>query len=211
MAASAPYGAREDLTPIGEAAMNTVTDRRPHLRSAYAQAAALVAGVRPDELGRPTPCTEFDVAALVDHLVFAAHRAARLGRGEVAISAGAAHLEPGAAAAAIRASATEAERAWTDDRLTATITMPWGQVYSGADLVDMYTMELVAHAWDLAAAVGRLDELDESLAEVALDAGRPLVPAEYRGGEMPFAAVVEVPAGAGAYDRLAGFLGRVPA
>jgi hypothetical protein len=34
--------------------------------------------------------------------------------------------------------------------LSSRFTMPWGEEYAGATLVDMYLAELAAHAWDLA-------------------------------------------------------------
>jgi Mycothiol maleylpyruvate isomerase N-terminal domain len=41
----------------------------------------IVSGISADQLDHPTPCPKYDVAALIDHLVEAAHRAAALGRG----------------------------------------------------------------------------------------------------------------------------------
>ena len=38
-------------------------------RSATRRAVVVAEGVRPDQLGLPTPCTEWDVQALLDHLV----------------------------------------------------------------------------------------------------------------------------------------------
>ena len=50
--------------------------------------------------------------------------------------------------------------------------------------------------------------LDPVLAEAVLPTAKRLLPPDHRGGEIPFGPVLEVPAGAPAYDRLAGFLGR---
>lgn len=60
----------------------TATDRRPPLVAAYHHAADVVAGVRSDQLTAPTPCPDYDVAALVDHLVGAGWRAVAVGRGD---------------------------------------------------------------------------------------------------------------------------------
>jgi uncharacterized protein (TIGR03086 family) len=73
-----------------------------------------------------------------------------------------------------------------------------------------YTQELTVHAWDLATALGRADLLDESLAMITEQAARQFVPAELRGGPVPFGPVVDVPPDAGPYARLAGWLGRDP-
>ena len=55
--------------------------------------------------------------------------------------------------------------------------MPWGKVYSGATVVDMYLAELAAHSWDLAAATG---QLDQELAAQALDGARAMLKPEHR-------------------------------
>ena len=57
-------------------------DRRSTLLDSYENAAVIVSGIDADELGHPTPCPQYDVAGLIDHLVEAGHRAAALGRGQ---------------------------------------------------------------------------------------------------------------------------------
>ena len=58
------------------------TDPRPLYDGALAWALGLVRGVRTDQLTLPTPCSEFDVRALLAHLVATPQRAAAVGRGE---------------------------------------------------------------------------------------------------------------------------------
>ena len=58
------------------------SDRRSTLLDSYENAAVIVSGIAADELGHPTPCPNYDVAELIDHLVEAGHRAAALGRGQ---------------------------------------------------------------------------------------------------------------------------------
>lgn len=38
------------------------------------QTGALVAGIRPDQAGLPSPCPEFDLRALVNHSVYDLHQ-----------------------------------------------------------------------------------------------------------------------------------------
>ena len=131
-------------------------DRRITFFAAYENAALIVAGIRAEELGDPTPCPDYDVAGLVDHLVEAGHRAAALGRGQ-APPAGddPPHVELADAPAQLRRAAEEAGRAWGDDsRLSSSFTMPWGEEYTGATLVNMYLAELAAHAWACSSATG---------------------------------------------------------
>jgi Mycothiol maleylpyruvate isomerase N-terminal domain len=47
----------------------TDTDRRADLASNFTHAVTIVAGVSPDQLGDPTPCPDYDVAGLIDHLI----------------------------------------------------------------------------------------------------------------------------------------------
>ncbi len=46
----------------------------------------MIAGVRADQLDLPTPCVEFTVKEILDHLVFVLHRVAKLCRGEEAFA-----------------------------------------------------------------------------------------------------------------------------
>ena len=87
----------------------------------------------------------------------------------------------------------------TDDRLSVTTTMPWGETYGGSTLVDMYLSELVAHAWDLSEATGQTPHCGEDLASAALAAAQAMLRPEYRdmmATGSPFGA--EQPAGDGA-------------
>lgn len=190
------------------------SDHRDQLVTAYEQAAALAEAIPTEALERPTPCAAFDLGTLLGHAVYAARRGVALGRGERlgsddADSAG--PIEPRLAAELLRQAAADAKLAWADDaRLEARIEMPWGEVYSGAMLVDMYLLELVTHGWDIARASGQLERLDESLVPAAMACAKATIAEEYRGGEMPFGPIVEPPPDATAYEQLAAFMGRQP-
>ena len=190
-------------------------DRRTPLLAAYENAAVIVSGITADQVTLPTPCPGYDVAGLIDHLVEAAHRAAALGRGQTPPAGDVSpHLELADAPVQLRRAAGEAAQAWGDDsRLSSSFTMPWGEEYSGATLVNMYLAELATHAWDLALATGQLDRLDPSLAVPALDGARAMITPEYRdrvAPGSPFGAEVPPPPGATAWERLAAFTGRDP-
>src|SRR3954452_24186178 len=57
------------------------TDPRPAFAGAVALAVDTAAAVRPDQLDRPTPCQEYDVRALLGHLLSVLRRVAAVGRG----------------------------------------------------------------------------------------------------------------------------------
>jgi uncharacterized protein (TIGR03086 family) len=102
--------------------------------------------------------------------------------------------------------ADEALKAWADDSaLSSRFTMPWGEEYTGATLVDMYLAELATHVWDLAQATGQLDKLDRALALPALDGARVMIKPQYRDmvePGAPFGAEVTPPPGADDWERL---------
>ncbi len=192
----------------------TTPDRRPALYLAYQQAAEIAAGVDEAQLVEPTPCPDYDVAALVDHLVGASWRAAALGRGEAPGGGEFPHVELADAPDQLGRAGKDAEAAWSDDaRLSATVPMPWGETYTGATLVDMYLAEIAAHSWDLAVATGQLQRLDDGLARTALDGARAMLKPEYRnvmGPGNPYGSEVEPPADATVVEQFAAFMGRPP-
>jgi uncharacterized protein (TIGR03086 family) len=190
-------------------------DRRGTLLEAYENAAVIVSGIDADELGHPTPCPKYDVAGLVDHVVEAGHRAAALGRGQAPPPGDESpHVALSDAPGRLRRAAQQAAQAWGDNSsLSLRHTMPWGEEYTGATLVDMYLAELAAHAWDLARATGQIDKLDPSLAVPALEGARAMIRSQYRdmvGPGVPFGAEVRPAPGADDWERLAAFMGRDP-
>jgi uncharacterized protein (TIGR03086 family) len=191
------------------------SDRRGTLLDSYENAAVIVSGIAADELGHPTPCPGYDVAALIDHLVEAGHRAAALGRGQAPPPGDESpHVELSDAPGQLRSAAEEAAQAWGDDSsLSLRYTMPWGEEYTGATLVDMYLAELTAHAWDLARATGQLGKLAPSLALPALEGARAMIRPQYRNAVepgIPFGTEVSLAPDADDWERLAAFTGRDP-
>src|SRR3984885_11427936 len=59
----------------------TNQDPRPIHARAIAQTEEIVAAVHDDQLGLPTPCTEYDVRALLSHMVGGLNRIAVVGEG----------------------------------------------------------------------------------------------------------------------------------
>jgi uncharacterized protein (TIGR03086 family) len=113
---------------LGEEEQMTDTDRRADLARHFTHAVTIVAGVSPDQLGDPTPCPDYDVAALIDHLIGASWLGVALSRGESPASMEFPHIELADAPDQLRRAGQAAEAAWSDDaRLAATVTMPWGR------------------------------------------------------------------------------------
>lgn len=192
--------------------MTPTTDRRPDLYRAFEHAAGIAEGIQASQMTAHTPCSKYDVAELLDHTVMAAHRTSAIGRGEPVFDAGTPHIKLAEVPDELRRAGQEAVEAWSDDsRLIVDVKMPWGEVYPGSVLVDMYLTEVATHTWDLAAATGQLERLDPSLAGPVLAAATGMLKPEYRNEEgSPFGPEVEAPEGASTWERVAAFMGRQP-
>ncbi|WEO95153.1 TIGR03086 family metal-binding protein [Streptomyces sp. FXJ1.172] len=189
------------------------TDPRPLYTRATEQAAALIGSVRPEDLTRPTPCSEFDVRGLLSHVVGGTRRIAVVGEGGdgLAVDPSAEGVGDDGWAAAYDEVRARVLKAWeSDERMTGLVRVPWGEVPGHAALAG-YVMEIVTHTWDLAEALGHPRELDPELAEFSLANARRVLPdSRPRDERTPFDTRREAAADAGAYDRLAAWLGRTP-
>jgi uncharacterized protein (TIGR03086 family) len=186
----------------------TTPDTRPLLGQALDQTGQLIHGTDPVDVSRPTPCDDWDVAALNSHLLAVVRRI-----GAILDGADPADL-PRTLVSNDIAADWDRERAVTDtvlaadDVLDRVVTVPWGTV-TGWQAIGSWAGELVTHAWDLAVSTGRVDELDDALAVAVLPGVRQFIPTE-RGAHIPFAPVVEVGADATAYEQLVAWEGRDP-
>ncbi len=154
-----------------------------------------------------TPCSEFLVKDLFEHLVMVLRRTAAIGRGEHWSSVDQEAQDSGWAES-YRAAAHEVMEAWTDAaKLEQVYEVPWGEV-PGAPLMYTYTAELAVHGWDVAAATGAEFTIDDDLLRAPLMAAQ-FIPADGRGTpEMPFDPVVDPGAGAPVLLQIAGWMGR---
>jgi len=169
--------------------------------------ADLMDGVRDDQFADATPCDDFSVKDLLDHLVLVMQRVAVIGEGKHFSEASEETANrDGGHADAFRAAAGDVHRAWTDRaKLGQLYDVPWGQL-PGAAALFTYTAELATHGWDLAHATGQELSIDDDLLAGALMAAK-MLPADDR-EEMPFGPVVDPGADAPALLQIAGWFGR---
>lgn len=187
-------------------------DPRPLFFRAADQAERVVDAVPLDRLGEPTPCAEFDVRTLLGHFVSVMRRIDTVGRGghPFDVPHVTTDVPDDRLAEAFRDARAAVEKTWSEDAvLDATLTLPWGEM-PGRFALGGYVTELATHTWDVATAAGDPAALDPGIAEAALESARMMLPAEPRGGDVPFGPVVDVPGDAGAYDRLVAWMGRRP-
>ncbi len=169
----------------------------------------LIAGITPGQWSRPTPCTDWDVRALVTHVTHGNHLFA------AALADGASPPEPERAeaddnddpVAAFRDSAEAVVAAFArPGALARTVQVPFGTV-PGAVAVHLRLTEVLVHGWDLAQATGQDAAFPEDLAEQELAFTRDAL-AALPPGRSPFAPPTPAPDSAPALDRLAACLGR---
>lgn len=165
--------------------------------------------VTPDCLTRPTPCRDWDLRALLDHLndsLLALHEAAAIGR--VFPDAGDYAGEPSAdPVALLRDRATRLLGAWPAPVPRKEISVG-GLELTTAIVTTTGAFEVAVHGWDVTRACGQDRLIPATLAEELLDISPLLVTRADRPAR--FAAPVELPHGAAAGDRLVAFLGRRP-
>jgi uncharacterized protein (TIGR03086 family) len=175
------------------------------LDRAAAVADSVIAGVKPDRLDNPSPCTEWSVREVVNHLVTGNMVFISMLTGAPRPDRSVDHLGDDPLAAfrdtfqALRAGFAG------EGVLDKTYPTPFGPG-PGSLLVEMRTTEMTVHSWDIARGSGQSTDLDPGLAESRLASLRAALPADRTGS--PFGPEQPAPAGATAADRLAAFAGR---
>jgi len=164
------------------------------LQRALTQAADLLDGVTEADLERPTPCTEWDVRRLANHVIAAPRVFVTMlqgappgwnGREDYTVHLG----------QELRTRGNALINLW---RETSAETM--------AD-PDWHAAEIAVHTWDLAHALGRSTaELDQSVAQRALVAMDRILGPVRKG--RAFADARSAPEGSDAYTHLAAYAGR---
>lgn len=168
-----------------------------------------VRAITDDDWLRPTPCTEWSVHDLLNHLVAEQLWVPSLLSGatmdEVGDRFDGDQLGPNPHAA-WRAAAGTARGAWLEpDVLERTVHLSFGDA-PASDYGWQMTLDLAVHGWDLAVAIGVNDEIADELAGVLLAEFEPQI----RGwqGAGIFAPPLDPPQGASNQTRLLALLGR---
>ena len=196
--------------PIPETAGEELPDARPALMEAADAAAALFVATDEADFAKPTPCEEFNVGELLDHLVLVARRLTAMAREEPWHVVQPEAIAKEQRVAEMTKAVDELRSVWASpDRLGVMMEAPFATL-PGAAIAAVYTGEFLTHAWDLAAATGRAVSLSESTLHVGLDAIQ-FVPAEGRDADdMPFGQVVELAEDAPLIEQIVAWTGRDP-
>jgi uncharacterized protein (TIGR03086 family) len=162
-------------------------------------AADMARQVTSEQQHLPTPCSEWDVAALLDHMaggtVYLLHAVGVGGDGS-----------PWPHATAVNECLEVLRRPGALEQKCAS---PAGFEWSVAEATAGTAMDQSIHTWDLAVAIGGDRRLDPELAEALVAMFLPQMPEIGRQAGL-VGPEVSVPAGASAQDRLLGAMGRNP-
>ena len=160
--------------------------------------------VQRDQWAVPTPCTEWDASALVEHVIgfhdFLLLRPLR-------IRANRPRTDPAARWEATRAALFLALD--TEGVLDRATELPGGGQSSPRTMLAALTTDVLVHTWDLARAIGQSPALDPELCAVAYDAAR--ASGAPRDSGMYGAEIRLAEGEADATTRLIAFCGRDPA
>jgi len=177
------------------------------LASAEAALGALQHVLHPisrDELSKSTPCTEYDVMQLTDHLM-----------NSITLLGGAAGAEPpernseDSVERQIVCAARPALDAWHRRGLTDTVTIGTNEI-PATFAVSILSVEFLVHGWDYATATTHPIDVAESLADYVLGLAHKVITPQGR-ATVGFDDPVAVPDDAPPMDRLIAFTGRDPA
>jgi uncharacterized protein (TIGR03086 family) len=192
------------LAPMSEAKL---------VARAVAPLPEIINAIEPSQLGNRTPCADWDVRTLVNHLLFWGPPQVGAGRKELIPPPGdsehEANLTSGDWATALTnhfdslATAWGEPSAWEGNtRLDGSSEMP------AAVIGGMVVGEVVVHGWDLARATGQQPQWDPELLDYLLQEATGMAEQARQMGL--FGPEVTVPASASTVDRILGITGRDP-
>jgi uncharacterized protein (TIGR03086 family) len=175
------------------------------IATAAAKTSAVVARVETDQMSSPTPCTEFDVAALAAHMALPEMSIAAATKSEFSPQP----FDAGAWQVRLRDGLAALPAAWATPGALEGMTNFGSGEMPAAQAASITLMELLIHGWDLAKATGQRFSVDDALGQMVygiVEAGRPA------GTEAGFfGQAVAVPDTASPFDRALGLSGRDPA
>jgi uncharacterized protein (TIGR03086 family) len=158
-------------------------------------------GIADDDLAKQTPCREFDVASLTDHLM-----------NSITVIGGAAGAQTperdqtDSVERQVVLAARPALDAWKRRGLDGNVA--FGSNEAPAKMMaGILCLEFLVHAWDYAAALGREVPAPDSLSDYVMGLARNIITPQGR-TNAGFDDPIEVPDDASALDQLLAFTGR---
>ncbi|HKV22321.1 MAG TPA: TIGR03086 family metal-binding protein [Mycobacterium sp.] len=176
------------------------------LDSAEATLAVLQSALHPiadDDLSKQTPCREFDIAGLTDHLM-----------NSIAVIGGAASAELPERDASdsverqVIAAARPALDAWHRRGLDGTVAFGDSEAPARV-MAGILSLEFLVHAWDYAASLGRSLDVPASLSDYVMEIAQRVITPEGR-SRAGFDDPIDFAADGDSLDKLLAYTGRQP-
>lgn len=193
-----------------------MTEIRALNRRVLETSVAVVSGIKPDQLGSPTPCSEWDLRALLEHMIGQHYGFAAAARGEETDRS---VWEPRALGddpvAQYTEAVTEVTAAFAEEGLLGRrFVIPEiheTMRFPAPSAISFHLLDYVVHGWDVARTIGVTAQYDDDLVAAAL-AVAELIPqgAPRLEPGAQFRPSVSVPEDAAPMDRLIASTGRSP-
>jgi uncharacterized protein (TIGR03086 family) len=177
------------------------------LNQTFDHAHGVIGGVKQGQLNDPTPCSEWNVEALLNHTLgvvgnigTAVSTGAPAGPNELKLTS-----DP---AAQFRSLADATLAAWKASGLEGETNIGAGPMPKQA-AISINLLDTATHSWDIARATGQSEELPTELAHLILGIAQGFVTAEIR-SFAGFSPAIALAADATPTQQLVAFLGRQP-
>lgn len=167
----------------------------------------ILSNVPRDSLSEPTPCSEWDLAALINHLVDAQRLFATL-VGATSTQSGDSEAALGDFVATFDGIAADVRAALAAPGFASrTFELPFG-TFTGEQFINLVCIETIVHAWDVARATSRPTDVAPASCAHLHGVATAMMGGSPRDPNPRFAADKPAPADATEADRLAAYLGR---
>ena len=180
------------------------TDELDSAESTLAVLQHVLHGIAKDDESKQTPCREFDVAGLTDHLM---NSITTIGG---AVGAQFPERDRGdSVERQVVLAARPALDAWHKRGLDGTVPFGQGGEAPAKMMAGVLTLEFLVHAWDYAKATGREVTAPDALSDYVMGLATTIITPQGR-SNVGFDDPIDVAADARALDRLIAYTGRRP-
>lgn len=177
------------------------------LAQCQAIAQDVLSNVTADQMELATPCAEWNVGQLIDHLVGSQNWGAATMQGVPPEAADGA--SQGDYMASFQQAAQTCLDCFSEDGALDKMVNPGFGDMPGAAMMGLMMSDTFQHAWDLATATGQDNNLNSEMAGQILEASKQMIQPAFRSEEGSiFGMEQQAPEGASAATQLAAFLGR---
>jgi uncharacterized protein (TIGR03086 family) len=180
------------------------------LQQAIARNKEIIGNIDDAQLSGSTPCPDFDVKKLVNHLIGANLMMSMAADGQRVEGEAPTDLIGSDPLASYSSTTDTTVKKFSEDgALERIFPLPFAEI-PGQFALGIITMENLVHGWDLAKATGQSPTIPENLAKPIYEMASGMVNDDLRGEGKPFGSAVKVSNDATSSDKLVAWLGRQP-